>query len=270
MGSAPRYGRFALLEDQGTSSEPFWGQAVAGDTVQPLVGAPWEASASAAGAPRARATLRQLAPADPSKIVCVGRNYASHAAELGHAVPTEPLLFLKPPSALVGPGAAIELPPGVGEVHHEGELALVIGKKVGPGCTEAAALEACFALTCANDVTARALQKREGKFTRAKGFDTFCALGPWAVSGEDPLADRRVRCRVNGETRQDGQTASMVFGARALVAFIASVMTLLPGDLILTGTPPGVGPLVAGDVVAVEVEGLGVLENPVIKRPTRG
>ncbi|MDF1564283.1 MAG: fumarylacetoacetate hydrolase family protein [Deltaproteobacteria bacterium] len=256
--SSARYLRFL------DGDAPRWGRLEEG-RVQPLDAAPW-AGGAPAGEPRDRAGLALLAPATPTKIVCVGRNYAAHAAELGNEVPAEPLLFLKPPSSVVGPGGAIELPPGVGEVHHESELAVVVGRRLGPGCTPAEALEAAFALCAANDVTARALQKREGKFTRAKGFDTFCALGPELVTGEDPLARRAVRCRVNGELRQEGHTGQLIFDVRHLLHFVAQVMTLEPGDLLLTGTPPGVGPIVAGDRVEVEVEGVGVLENPVVDR----
>ena len=207
--------------------------------------------------------VRMLAPVLPSKVLCVGRNYADHAAEMGGDVPAEPLIFSKPATAVVGPEEAIRLPELSQEVHHEAELAVVIGRltrKVGPRD----ALDAVLGYTIANDVTARDLQRRDGQWTRAKGFDTFCPLGPWIDTELDLSAGRRVRCRVNGELRQDGTTADLVFGVAELVSYCAAFATLLPGDVLLTGTPAGVGPLVAGDRVEVEIEGLGVLGNPVV------
>jgi 2-keto-4-pentenoate hydratase/2-oxohepta-3-ene-1,7-dioic acid hydratase in catechol pathway len=198
-----------------------------------------------------------LYPAAPSKIVCIGRNYVAHAKELGHEVPTEPLLFLKPPSALLGPGRAIVLPPESARVEHEAELAVVIGKRA-KNVAKEAALAHVFGYTCACDVTARDLQKKDVQFTRAKGFDTFCPLGPWIETELDPAAVR-IQCRVNGQTRQDGTTDHMVFDVPTLVAYVSRMMTLEPGDVILTGTPEGVGPLVAGDALEVEVSGIGVL-----------
>ncbi|MEA2647200.1 MAG: hypothetical protein QOE92_2283 [Chloroflexota bacterium] len=195
----------------------------------------------------------------PSKIVAVGRNYLAHARELGHEVPTEPLLFLKPPSAVVGDGDEVRYPAASHNVHHEAELAVVIGevcRDVAPG--DALARVAGF--TCANDVTARDLQESDDQWTRAKGFDTFCPLGPVVVAGLDP-ANLRVIGRVNGEVRQDGSTSDMLFDVPHLVAYISSVMTLLPGDVVLTGTPPGVGPVQRGDLMEVEIEGIGVLRN---------
>jgi 2-keto-4-pentenoate hydratase/2-oxohepta-3-ene-1,7-dioic acid hydratase in catechol pathway len=205
-----------------------------------------------------------LAPVTPSKIVCVGRNYPAHAAEHDSPVPVEPLLFLKPPSAVVGPGEPIHLPRQSDRVEHEAELAIVIGRR----CRNVPPEEAwTFALgiTAANDVTARDLQRRDGQWTRAKGFDTFCPVGPWVVTGvsEHELADLEVACRVNGDVRQMGQAGEMVFSPAVLIAYAASVMTLEPGDLILTGTPAGVGPLQPGDLVEVEVGGVGILPNPV-------
>ena len=195
------------------------------------------------------------------KIVLVGRNYGAHAKELGHEVPKEPLIFLKPASALVGHGAAIELPPESQRVDHEAELCVVIGKKL-RRASEQECARAVAGVTCLNDVTARDIQKSEVQFTRAKGFDTFCPVGPWVAAGLDP-SDRRVACRVNGEVRQDGRTSDLMFPVPRLLAFISSCMTLEPGDLVSTGTPAGVGPLRDGDVVEVEVEGVGVLRNPV-------
>jgi 2-keto-4-pentenoate hydratase/2-oxohepta-3-ene-1,7-dioic acid hydratase in catechol pathway len=204
-----------------------------------------------------------LAPCQPSKIVAVGQNYAAHVAELGSSVPSEPILFLKPPTTVVGPGAAIAYPRHLSEqVDYEAELAVVIGRQAYRVRSENAD-EYILGYTCANDVTARDLQRRDGQWTRSKGFDTFCPLGPWIVAGLD-ASDLAVRCRVNGELRQDGSTRDMIFGVKDLVAAISAVMTLLPDDVILTGTPSGIGPLQPGDHVAVEVEGIGVLENHVI------
>ena len=200
----------------------------------------------------------------PSKIVCVGSNYRCHAAEMGRAVPEHPRLFLKPPSALCGPGEAIEVPTDCGRVDHEAELAVVMGQRArGVSIEDAMACVAGF--TAANDVTARQIQSEEKIFTRAKGFDTFCPVGPRVVSGLDPSA-LDVTCRVNGETRQSGNTADLVFSIPVLISFITSFMTLEPGDLLLTGTPMGVGPLNPGELVEVEIEGIGVLSNPVVAR----
>ncbi|MCL7452819.1 MAG: fumarylacetoacetate hydrolase family protein [Anaerolineae bacterium] len=203
-----------------------------------------------------------LAPCQPTKIVAVGQNYAAHAAELGSTVPAEPLLFLKPPSSVIGPGTAIVYPQHLSQqVDYEAELAVVIGRDAWRvRRTEAEAY--ILGYTCANDVTARDLQRRDGQWTRSKGFDTFCPLGPWIVAGLD-ASDLGIRCRVNGELRQDGRTGDMVFGVPELIARISAVMTLLPGDVILTGTPSGIGPLEPGDRVAVEIEGVGILENHV-------
>lgn len=208
------------------------------------------------------ADVRILSPILPSKIVCVGRNYVEHAAELGHEVPAEPLLFLKPSTAVIGPDDLVRLPPQSRQVEHEGELAVVIGAPGARRADRAAAARAIFGYTCANDVTARDLQRSDGQWTRAKGFDSFCPLGPWIVTDLDP-ADLEVRCEVNEEVRQLGRTKDMVFDPATLVSYASHVMTLLPGDVLLTGTPAGVGPLVDGDLVAVRVEGIGTLANRV-------
>ena len=205
--------------------------------------------------------VRLLPPTTPSKIICVGRNYAAHAAEHNAPVPEIPLIFLKPPSALIGPGDAIILPPQSQQVEHEAELAVVIGKR-GRWISPEAATDYILGYTIANDVTARDLQRRDGQWTRGKGFDTFCPAGPWIDTNFDP-ADALVTCRVNGDTRQMGSTREMIFRIPQLIAFISSVMTLEPGDLILTGTPSGVSPLHDGDVVEVEIDRLGTLTNPV-------
>ncbi len=206
---------------------------------------------------------RLLAPVFPTKIVGVGKNYAAHAAEMQSDVPTEPIIFLKPATALTGPGGPIVLPAVSSEVHHEAELAVVIGT-VARNVAAEEAEKVIFGYTVANDVTARDLQRKDGQWTRAKGFDTFCPLGPAIDTEIDPSEGLAVISRVNGEVRQDGSTADMVFDVPTLIEFITGVMTLLPGDVILTGTPPGVGPIVPGDHVEVEVERLGVLMNPVV------
>ncbi len=206
--------------------------------------------------------VRLLAPVQPGKIVCVGRNYAEHAREQNVEVPEIPMLFMKPPSAVIGPGEKIILPPQSRQVEHEGELAVVIGR-AGRWISAENALKHVLGYTIANDVTARDLQRRDGQWTRGKGFDTFCPLGPWIETDLDP-ADVLVQTRVNGEMRQMASTREMMFSVEQLIAFISSVMTLQPGDLILTGTPAGIGPLLEGDVVEVSVEGIGSLSNPVI------
>ncbi len=206
--------------------------------------------------------VRFHAPVTPGKIVCVGRNYAAHAAELGNAVPEEPLIFLKPPSAVIGPDEPVVYPAISERVDHEGELALVIGKR----CRNLRPEEAddvIFGYTVANDVTARDLQRKDKQWTRGKGFDTFAPVGPWIDTEFDP-AGRRVRCLVNDEVRQDGDTNDFIFSIGQVLAFVTRFMTLEPGDLVLTGTPEGVGPVQPGDVMTVEVEGLGALSNPVV------
>ena len=205
------------------------------------------------------------APPRPSKIVGVGRNYRDHAAEMGNAVPdAEPLLFLKAPSALVIDGSEIVLPPESGRVDYEGELALVIGRRI-KSWPQENWLDALAGICCANDVSARDLQKKDGQFARAKSFDTFCPVGPAIAVGVDP-SDLAIQTRVNEEVRQSSRTSQMVFSPAFLLAYISRMMTLLPGDLILTGTPAGVGPLSPGDRVEVEIEGVGVLANRVAAR----
>jgi 2-keto-4-pentenoate hydratase/2-oxohepta-3-ene-1,7-dioic acid hydratase in catechol pathway len=208
------------------------------------------------------AEARLLPPVAPSKIVAIGRNYKDHAAELGNPLPSEPMLFLKPPSALVATGETIRKPAWAGRVDHEAEVGVVIGRAARDLASPAEAAACVFGATCVNDVTARELQKKDVQFTRAKGFDTFCPVGPCLVTGLD-LSRLAVIGRVNGEVRQRGSTADLIFDVPYLVWFVSRVMTLLPGDIISTGTPAGVGPLAAGDVVEVEVEGVGVLRNTV-------
>ena len=205
--------------------------------------------------------VRLLAPCTPTKIVAIGLNYAAHAAEANHEVPDEPLIFLKPPSSVIGPGETIVYPAISQRVGFEAELVAVIGRRARHVSVDDA-LGYVLGYTCGNDVTARDFQRKDGQWTRSKSFDTFCPLGPWIVVGLD-ASDLAVRCRVNGDLRQDGNTQDMVFGVKELVASISAVMTLLPGDVILTGTPSGIGPLQPGDRVVVEIEGLGILENHV-------
>jgi 2-keto-4-pentenoate hydratase/2-oxohepta-3-ene-1,7-dioic acid hydratase in catechol pathway len=206
--------------------------------------------------------VRLLSSILPSKVVCIGRNYVEHAAEHGAEVPKEPLLFLKPSTSVIGPHDVIRLPVQSKRVEHEAELAVVIGAAGARRVDRADARAAIFGYTCANDVTARDLQRADGQWTRAKGFDSFCPLGPWITTGLD-VSDVEVRCEVNEEVRQLGRTTDMVFDVPTLVSYISHVMTLLPGDVILTGTPAGVGPLVPGDTVTVSVEGVGALTNRV-------
>jgi 2-keto-4-pentenoate hydratase/2-oxohepta-3-ene-1,7-dioic acid hydratase in catechol pathway len=205
---------------------------------------------------------RLMPPAMPTKIVCVGVNYKQHASEMGHDLPTEPLIFLKPPTAMNAPGGEIHIPPGVGRIDFEGELAVVIGRRA-HRVSVADAPAYVLGYTCANDVTARELQARDGQWTRAKGFDGFCPLGPWVETDLDP-SDLSIETLVNGEVVQSARTSDMIFDVPTLVSFISHIMTLLPGDTVLTGTPSGVGELRAGDTVDVRIEGIGSLSNRVV------
>jgi 2-keto-4-pentenoate hydratase/2-oxohepta-3-ene-1,7-dioic acid hydratase in catechol pathway len=236
---------------------------VEGDFIRPLI------DADAFGSrPRARqdkiplAEASVLAPVTPSKIVCVGRNYVEHAAELGNKMPDEPLLFLKAPSAVIASGEDIKLPPASAQVEHEGELGVVIGRLACRIPEDADPLAYVLGYTCVNDVTARDLQRKDVQFTRGKSFDTFCPVGPYIATDINP-ADVAVTTSVNGQVKQHGRTSQMAFSVQHLVRYISHAMTLLPGDLIATGTPAGVSKLTAGDVVEVEVEGVGVLINQV-------
>ena len=215
------------------------------------------------------AGLTLLAPVIPSKVVCVGKNYRDHAAEMGSEIPEEPLLFLKPSSSVIGPHEPIRLPTDYSEVvHHEAELAVVVGallQRVSPE----EAVRGVLGYTCANDVTARDLQASEGQWFRAKGFDSFCPLGPAVATDLDP-SDLAVRCLVDDEVRQQGTTADLVHDVGTLLSEISQVMTLLPSDVVLTGTPAGVGPLQPGQTVRVEIEGIGALTNPVVDRDDDG
>jgi len=208
--------------------------------------------------------VRLLAPVLPSKIVCVGKNYADHAAEMGGDVPVEPVIFLKPNTSVIGDGDSIVLPTQSSNVHYEAELAVIIGA-VAKNVDPARADEVIFGYTCANDVTARDLQNSDGQWTRAKSFDTFCPLGPWIETELEPT-NLAISTELNGDTKQDGNTKDLVRTAREMVAWISQVMTLVPGDVVLTGTPAGVGPMVNGDVVSVTIEEIGTLTNPVVSR----
>src|SRR5579863_165155 len=205
-----------------------------------------------------------LTPVRPSKIICVGRNYRAHAEELGNEVPKEPLLFFKPSSSLLAPGGIVRRPKISQRVDYEGELCLVVGKTCYQPPADEDVRQYILGYTCLNDVTARDLQKKEGQWTRAKGFDTFCPVGPVVADGLDPWAGVGVETRVNGEVRQSGNTRDFIFTLDVIIRYITQAMTLFPGDLIATGTPEGVGTLAAGDVVEVSVEGIGTLKNSVV------
>jgi 2-keto-4-pentenoate hydratase/2-oxohepta-3-ene-1,7-dioic acid hydratase in catechol pathway len=208
--------------------------------------------------------VRLVAPILPSKVVAIGKNYADHAREMGGEAPSSPVIFLKPSTAVIGSGDTIRVPPDSTRVDHEAELAVVIGRPA-RDVSRADALSHVLGYTAANDVTARDQQKADGQFTRAKGHDSFCPLGPWLETVLDP-SDLRVTARVNGELRQDGRTSQMIHDVATLIAFMSAVMTLLPGDVVLTGTPAGVGPIVPGDTVSIEIEGIGALTNPVVAK----
>ncbi len=243
--------RFAVVEADGDAT-----------VLAVISGDPMYAGVQPTGEHVALEDARLLAPVIPrSKVVGIGRNYAAHAAELGNDLPDEPLAFLKPNTSVIGPGDPIRLPVQSVQVEYEGELAVVIGRVCRDVPVERVP-EVVLGYTCANDVTARDLQRRDGQWWRAKGFDTFCPLGPYLVTDLDP-ADLRVRTRLDGALVQDARTSAMVFDVARLVAHVSSAMTLLPGDVILTGTPEGVGPMVAGQRVEVEIEGIGTLSNPV-------
>ncbi|MCB0132265.1 MAG: fumarylacetoacetate hydrolase family protein [Caldilineaceae bacterium] len=247
---------------------PRWG-LVTDKVVFPLLQAPYEEPLEEGvyapiidGGPIPLDDLVLTAPVTPSKIVCVGRNYADHAAELGNEVPPEPLIFLKPPSVLIGPNADVIAPEISDRVDHEGELALVIGQRC-RYLAEEDAYDVIFGYSVANDVTARDLQKKDGQWTRGKGFDTFGPIGPW-VDTEFTPAGRTLRVTVNGDVRQESNTDLMIYSIPRILAFVTRFMTLEPGDVVLTGTPSGVAPVQPGDVMKVEIDGLGILSNPVV------
>jgi 2-keto-4-pentenoate hydratase/2-oxohepta-3-ene-1,7-dioic acid hydratase in catechol pathway len=233
---------------------------LAADAALPLDGPPWAGGRETGERWPLPGDGDLEPPVTPSKILCVGRNYRKHAEELGNEVPAEPLLFLKPPSALSAHGRTIPWPARSERIDYEGEVGVIVGRRL-TRASEADAADAVFGITCANDVTARDLQRADGQFTRGKGFDGFCPVGPWVETDAPPLDRIALSTRVDGELRQNGRTDRMVWGIAELLAFMSGVMTLEPGDLVLTGTPEGVGPLRAGQRVTVEVEGVGRLEN---------
>ena len=254
-GGDPQYGVVELAEDGGRNP----------DTVSVLTGDPMAMAVKLTGERKELVDVRLLAPVIPrSKIVAVGRNYAAHAAEMGDELPKTPLTFFKPNTSVIGPGEPIIYPTASREVSYEGELAVVIGRI----CKEvpiSRVPEVIFGYTVGNDVTARDLQRTDEQWARAKGYDTFCPLGPWITThqGLEEVAAIGIRTSLDGELRQDGNTKDMIFTIPELVAYISSYTTLLPGDVILTGTPSGVGPMLPGQVVSIEVEGVGTLSNPV-------
>lgn len=235
---------------------------VDGGAFHEIEGSPFDASFKRKGPPRPLSEVKLLAPCSPSKIVAIGLNYRAHAAEFNKALPEEPMLFLKPSTSVIGPGDAILYPSHMSRrVDYEGELACVIGRKA-KDVPASGAREYILGYTCFNDVTARDLQGKDIQYTRAKGFDTFAPMGPWIETGLDPL-DIRIETFLNGEKRQDASTSDMVFNVFELLSFVSRVMTLLPGDVIATGTPSGVGKMKPGDSVMVRVEGIGEIENTV-------
>lgn len=256
-----RFCRFVANKTSPASQDAAFYGLIEADQILEISGVPW-GQWSRTSRTWDLGEVRLLAPVEPGKIVCVGRNYAAHAAELGNEVPKEPLIFLKPPSAIIGPEEAIVLTPQSQKVEHEGELGLVVGRRCSQLRDSDDALSCLLGYSCLNDVTARDLQKSDVQFTRAKGFDTFCPVGPHIETELDPT-NVLVETRVNGALRQSGRTSLMAYSVAFLVRWISRVMTLFPGDLIATGTPAGVGPLVAGDTVEISVSDVGVLRNPV-------
>jgi 2-keto-4-pentenoate hydratase/2-oxohepta-3-ene-1,7-dioic acid hydratase in catechol pathway len=262
IGEEPLYGVLTGEVDE-------YGQPEVDAVIVGLSGDPLYAGIQPLQTEYAFSAVRLLAPVIPrSKVVAIGKNYAAHAAEMGGEVPREPLVFIKPNTSVIGPGDVIAYPPQSNEVHYEGELAVVIGR-ICRDVPAAQATDVIFGYTVANDVTARDLQRSDVQFTRAKGFDTFCPLGPWIETDLDPQTFTdgvAVQTHLNGDLVQDGTTADMVFDVPTLVEYVSSVMTLLPGDVILTGTPDGVGPMQVGDEVEVSVAGIGSLTNKVAPR----
>jgi 2-keto-4-pentenoate hydratase/2-oxohepta-3-ene-1,7-dioic acid hydratase in catechol pathway len=265
MGIVVRFARF--VHAGGVSFGVVEGEEGAGRTIAEIGSLPFE-DVRFTGQRWALADVRLLAPIFSSKVIGVGRNYADHAAELGNAVPKEPLIFMKPSTSVIGPNDAIRLPSQSKQVEHEAELAVVIGATGARRVDRAGAERAIFGYTCGNDVTARDLQRKDATWTRAKGFDSFCPLGPWIVTDLD-VSDIEIRCEVGRdpdamEVRQIGRTKDMVFDVPTLVSYVSHIMTLLPGDVILTGTPAGVSQIVPGETVNVSIQGIGALANPVV------
>jgi 2-keto-4-pentenoate hydratase/2-oxohepta-3-ene-1,7-dioic acid hydratase in catechol pathway len=265
MGISVRFARF--VHAGGVSFGVVEGSEGAGRTIAEIGSLPFE-PVRYTGQRWALADVRLLAPIFSSKVIGIGRNYADHAAELGNDVPKEPLIFIKPSTSVIGPNDAIRLPPQSKQVEHEAELAVVIGATGARRVDRAGAERAIFGYTCGNDVTARDLQRSDSQWTRAKGFDSFCPLGPWIVTDLD-VSDIEVRCEVGRspdamEVRQIGRTKDMVFDVPTLVSYVSHIMTLLPGDVILTGTPAGVSQILPGETVTVSIQGIGELANPVV------
>jgi 2-keto-4-pentenoate hydratase/2-oxohepta-3-ene-1,7-dioic acid hydratase in catechol pathway len=256
-----KFCRFSAVSSRQKSTASIKFGLIEGDSIREISAAPWKEWKKGLRSFLLK-DCRLAAPVLPSKIVCVGRNYAAHAAEFGHEMPKEPMIFLKPPSSVIGPGESVVLPKYSQRVEHEAELGLIIGKTCAHLKDDEDPLSYLLGYTCVNDVTARDLQKSDVQFTRAKGFDTFCPVGPHIETEIDPH-NVLVEAHVNGTQKQSGSTSLMAFPVAFLVRWISSMMTLVPGDLIATGTPAGVGPLVAGDTVEVSVAGIGVLRNPV-------
>src|SRR6266478_10119792 len=259
--------RFAMRDGSASATETTRHGLIEGDSILEISGLPWGRWTRGSRSVHL-AEARLLAPVAPSKIVCIGRNYAAHAAELGNELPKEPLMFLKPPSSIVGPGEPISLTRYSQRVEHEGELAIVMGRRCSQLRDSDDALSFVLGYTCLNDVTARDIQQSDVQFTRGKGFDTFCPVGPYIETDLDPTSVL-VETRVNGAVRQSGNTSLMIYPCAFLIRWISRMMTLYPGDVIATGTPAGVGPLLAGDVVEVSVAGIGVLRNPVHAAPAQ-
>jgi 2-keto-4-pentenoate hydratase/2-oxohepta-3-ene-1,7-dioic acid hydratase in catechol pathway len=256
-----KFCRFSTVSSRQKSSASIKFGLIEGDSIREISAAPWKEWKKGLRSLQLK-DCRLAAPVLPSKIVCVGRNYAAHAAEFGHEMPKEPMIFLKPPSSVIGPGESIVLPKYSQRVEHEAELGLVIGKTCAHLKDDEDPLSYLLGYTCVNDVTARDLQKSDVQFTRAKGFDTFCPVGPHIETEIDPH-NVLVEAHVNGTQKQSGNTSLMAFPVAFLVRWISRMMTLVPGDLIATGTPAGVGPLAAGDTVEVSVAGIGMFRNPV-------
>ena len=252
-----------IVRYRGTDG-PAWGVLGDDDRVRATTGTPFE-DLVAGDDIGALADVELLAPATPSKVICVGRNYREHAAEFNNPVPEEPLLFMKPPSSIIGPGAEIHYPSLSKRVDPEAELVLIIGREAHRVSADAA-MDVIGGYTCGNDVTARDIQKSDGQWTRGKGFDTFCPIGPWIETDLD-ARDLRVTCTVDGELRQDGRTSELIFPVPFLIEYISRFTRLLPGDLIMTGTPEGVAPMEIGSTVSVELEGIGVLTNSLVAEP---
>jgi 2-keto-4-pentenoate hydratase/2-oxohepta-3-ene-1,7-dioic acid hydratase in catechol pathway len=254
--------RFSPVPDAGLGSDPLFGVLEEDNSISVITGDPIYQGIQKTAAKLSLTQVRLLAPVIPrSKIVCIGKNYADHAAEMGGVVPDEPIIFIKPNTSVIGPSDTIVWPAMAPSIDYEGELAIVIGRL----CKEVPAEKAddvIFGYTMANDVTSRELQKKDGQWTRAKGFDTFCPLGPWIETDFVP-GNQRITTTVNGEIKQDGKLSDMIFKVPAIIEFVSSVMTLLPGDVIITGTPAGIGPLPAKSTVAISIEGLGQLTNKV-------